>query len=78
MVIEISDKLLNKSGLTSNDILLKLAIMLFQEERMTLTQASQLADLHQFQFQKILAKKGIPIHYGETEFRRDLETIKQF
>jgi predicted HTH domain antitoxin len=78
MVIEISDKLLNKSGLTSNDILLKLAIMLFQEERMTLTQASQLADLHQFQFQKILAKKGIPIHYGKTEFRRDLETIKQF
>lgn len=78
MVIEISDNLLNKAGLTSKDIVLKLAIVLFQEERMTLAQASKLANLHQFQFQKILAQKGIPIHYGEAELNRDLETIKLF
>ncbi|NJN77499.1 MAG: UPF0175 family protein [Saprospiraceae bacterium] len=78
MVIEISDNLLQKTGLTSKDIVLKLAIMLFQEERMTLAQASKLAGLHQFQFQKVLTQKGISIHYGETELKRDLETIKQF
>lgn len=78
MVIEISDNLLNKAGLTSKDIVLKLAIVLFQEERMTLAQASKLANLHQFQFQKILAQKCIPIHYGEAELNRDLETIKLF
>jgi predicted HTH domain antitoxin len=78
MIIEIADRLLEKTGLSSEDITLRIAIVLFQEEKMTLAQASELAGLHQFQFQKILAKRGIPIHYGEVEFNRDLETIKQF
>jgi hypothetical protein len=40
-----------------------------------LGQASQLAGLHQIQIQRELAKRDIPIHYGEREFWRDMETI---
>lgn len=77
MTIEISDKLLEKSGLTKEEILLELAIILFQRESVTLGQASKIAGIHQFEFQKELAKRKIPIHYDIKDFEKDLETIKQ-
>lgn len=76
MTFEISDKLLRKSGLTREQILLELAIILFQRESVTLGQASEIAGMHQFQFQKELAKRKIPIHYSIEDFEKDLETIK--
>ena len=76
MTIEISDRLLEESGLTREDILLELAIMLFQREHITLGQASKIAGIHSFAFQKELAEREIPIHYSTEDFERDLETIK--
>ncbi len=78
MTIEISDRILTNSGLTPEEIRLKLAILLFQEEKLTLAQASKLAGLHQIQFQRELTKRDISIHYGIEEFNRDIETIKRF
>ena len=75
MIVEIPDQVIAQSGLSAKEILLKVALMLFQEERLTLGQASKLAGLHQFEFQKELAKRGIPVHYGEEDFERDLQTI---
>jgi len=77
MIIDISDSILAKANLTAAEIRLRLAILLFQEESLTLGQASKLANLHQIQFQKELAKRDIPIHYGMEEFKRDLDTIKR-
>ncbi len=75
MTIEISDTIIKKSKLTSQDILLRVAILLFVDEEVTLAQAAQIAEMHQSQFQKELAKRKIPIHYGEEEYRRDVKTI---
>lgn len=77
MTIEISDQLLEKSGLTREELLLELAIILFQRESITLGQASKIAGIHQFEFQKELAKRKITIHYDLEDFEKDLETIKQ-
>ncbi|CAN5263886.1 hypothetical protein BH10ACI1_BH10ACI1_25890 [soil metagenome] len=75
MIVEIPDQVIKQSGLSSREILLKVALILFQEERLTLGQASKLAGLHQFEFQKELAKREISVHYGEEDFERDLQTI---
>lgn len=75
MIVEIPDQVIAQSGLSTKDILLKVAILLFQEEKLTLGQASKLAGLHQFEFQKELAKREIPVHYGEEDYERDLLTI---
>ncbi len=75
MIVEIPDQVIVQSGLSSKEILLKVALMLFQEERLTLGQASKLAGLHQFEFQKELVKREIPVHYGEEDYERDLMTI---
>lgn len=75
MKVEIPDRVLTQTGLSSKDLLLKVAVLLFQEERLTLGQASNLAGIHQFEFQTELANRRIPIHYNEDDFERDLETL---
>ena len=64
-----------QAGLSSDELRLKVALLLFQEERLTLGQASQLAGLHQVEFQKELANREIPIHYGDEDLARDLRTL---
>jgi predicted HTH domain antitoxin len=75
MIVEIPDKIITQTGLSSKEFLLKVAIMFFEEEKLTLGQASKLAGLHQFEFQKELAARKIPVHYDEEDFERDLQTI---
>ena len=77
MVIEISDSIMEKAKLQPEALKLRLAIMLFKEELITLAQAAEIAQLHQMQFQKELAKRKIPIHYGVEDFERDLVTISK-
>jgi len=77
MIINIPDNISAKIGLNEQDVLLEIAIALFKEEKITLGQASKIASLHQSQFQKILAKRRIPIHYGIEELEQDLETLKR-
>lgn len=43
---------------------------------MTLGQASELAGQHQIEFQRELAKRDIPIHYGMEELEQDLRTLE--
>jgi len=75
MIVEIPDQIINQSGLSAKEILLKIALVFFQEEKLTLGQASRLAGLHQFEFQKELAARNIFVHYGEEDYQNDLKTI---
>jgi predicted HTH domain antitoxin len=52
-------------------------LTLFQQNRLTLAQASRLAEVTQLAFQALLAERQIPIHYGIDEFREDLRTPRQ-
>ncbi len=75
MVIELPDSILAKSPLSEQGIKLLLAITLFREELLTLGQAAALADLPQLIFQKELAKRKIPLHYGIEELKQDLRHL---
>jgi predicted HTH domain antitoxin len=55
----------------------ELALALFQRDRLTLAQASHLAEMTQLAFQALLAERQVPIHYGVEEFREDLRTLRQ-
>ncbi len=75
MTVEIPDQIITQSGLSAKEILLKVALVLFEEEKLTLGQASRLASLHQYEFQKELAARNIPVHYGEGDYKNDLKII---
>lgn len=64
----IPDEILRATGLSEVELMQELAIVLFQKEKLTLGQASQLAQMPQFQFQHLLASCQIPIHYDIAEF----------
>jgi predicted HTH domain antitoxin len=77
MSIVISDELLHTTGLSESELIQEIAIMLFQKEKLTLGQASHLAQMPQLQFQHLLASRQIPLHYDVPEFEADLNTLRE-
>ncbi len=55
----------------------ELAVWLFQQERLTLAQASQFAEMTLVEFQHLLASRRIPVHYDVAEFEEDLRTLRE-
>jgi predicted HTH domain antitoxin len=75
MTVEMPDYVLEQAGVSKCEVLLKIALTLFREDRLTLGQASNLAGVHQILFQRALYEDGIAIHYDKADFERDLETL---
>ncbi len=63
--------------ITEADLRTELAIALFQQQRITLGSASQLASLHQIEFQRLIADRGICIHYEIEDLEQDLASLRQ-
>jgi len=77
MPVTIPDELLVAAHISEPELNRELALTLFQLERLTLAQASRLAEMPRLAFQYLLAERQIPIHYGVEEFREDLRTLRQ-
>ncbi len=77
MPVTISDELLVAAHITELELKRKLALTFFQQERLTLAQASRFAEMSQLAFQALLADRQIPIHYGVQEFREDLDGLRR-
>ena len=77
MPVTISDEVLTAAHISEPELKQELALALFQKERLTLAQASHLAEMSQLGFQALLAERQIPIHYGVEEFREDLRNLRQ-
>ena len=77
MSVIISDEVLRASRLSASELKMEIAVMLFQKEKLSLGQASRLADVDYFEFQHILASRHISVHYDVADFEEDLETLSQ-
>lgn len=76
MSLLVSDEIIQASGLSESELLLEIVIMLFQRDKISLGKASELIGMHRMQFQKILADRGICVHYDVAEFQEDLLTLQ--
>jgi len=54
----------------------EIAIVLYQKERLTLAQASRLAEMDRLPFQHLLASRGLNVHYGIEDFEQDMATLR--
>ncbi|NBD17100.1 MAG: UPF0175 family protein [Cyanobacteria bacterium] len=63
--------------ISEEDLRTELAIALFQQERITLGTASQLAGLHQIEFQRLIASRGICVHYDIEDLDQDLKSLQE-
>jgi len=77
MSVVISDEILRATRMSASELMQELAVALFQKEKLTLAQASQLAGMSHLQFQHLLASRNIPIHYDVAEFEADLNTLRE-
>jgi predicted HTH domain antitoxin len=75
MSLNVPDEVLRHAGMSESELLLEIAVLLFQKEKLTLAQAGRLAGASRMEFQKMLASRGIPIHYGVEDFKDDLKTL---
>ncbi len=76
MLLVIPDEIANVAKLSQQDLLQELALILYQQNRLTLGQASRLADLYQGDFLDLLASRDISIHYDVDDFEQDLRTLQ--
>jgi predicted HTH domain antitoxin len=76
MSVIISDEVLTSTRMTESEIKQEIAIKLFQKEKLTLAQASRLAEMHRVAFQHLLGSRHIPMHYGVEDLEQDLKNFQ--
>lgn len=76
MSLVIPDYVLRSAQLSQLKKLQEIAILLFQQERLTLEQASHLAGLDQLKFQRVLSSRQIPLHYDIEELTEDFRSLE--
>ncbi|MEW6498180.1 MAG: UPF0175 family protein [Cyanobacteriota bacterium] len=76
MSLVISDEVLQTIQMSENELLTEIAILLFEQERFTLGQASRFAKMSQLQFQRLLASRQIPLHYDIAELTEDVKSLE--
>jgi predicted HTH domain antitoxin len=77
MAVVIPDEILYTTHMTAAELKREVAALLYQQERLTLGQASRLAGIGQLQFQFLLASRQIPIYCDVADFEADLQTLKE-
>lgn len=76
ITLEIPDNIAQTTSLSEADWLREIAIALFQKELITLGRASRIAGMHQIEFQKLLASRGICVHYDVEDFEQDIQHLR--
>ena len=77
MSLVIPDDILRAANMSASEMRREIAALLFQQDKLTLGQASQFAGMSQLEFQRLLASRHIPVHYDVQEFTDDLDTLRQ-
>ena len=75
MPLTIPDAVLELTRMTEKELLQEVALALFAREKLTLGQASRLAQTNRIDFQSLLAIRDISLHYDTEELQEDVETL---
>ena len=73
----IPEDVLHSARLSPGELKQEIAVLLFQKDRLTLGQASELADMPVADFQHLLASRGISPHYNVEDLEDDVETLRK-
>jgi predicted HTH domain antitoxin len=76
VAIEIPQEVLHAARMTREQLRLELAVHLFQEGRLSLGKAREMAAMTVWAFQQLLGSRGIPVHYDVQDYEDDLATLK--
>lgn len=77
MSVVISDRVLEASGLTEEEFLQEIVLMLFQLKKISIGTASNLLDMNLIEFQHLIDSRNIGIHYDIEDLRDDVATLQR-
>ncbi|MDJ0557221.1 MAG: UPF0175 family protein [Microcoleaceae cyanobacterium MO_207.B10] len=75
MSIIIFDEIIKASGMSEDELLLEIILLLFQQEKISLGKAAELLNMSQVRFQGLIANRGICIHYDVPELQEDIQHL---
>jgi len=78
MDLIIPEKTLKAAEISADELLLEIAVHLYDTERLSIGQAKNLVNMDHISFQRELAKRNIYIKYDENDLDTDLENLKAF
>ncbi|MEC4991339.1 MAG: UPF0175 family protein [Oscillatoria sp. PMC 1068.18] len=76
LTLNLPDHLSQTETFNQSDWLREIAIALFQQERISLSRASKIAEMEIIDFQKLLAERGICIHYDVEDLEQDVRHLQ--
>jgi predicted HTH domain antitoxin len=76
MTINIPDSALAQANIKPDELLIELAVYLYDKGIFSMGKAKHLAKLDQISFQKELAKRNVYIKYGVEDLEKDLKNLE--
>ena len=77
MTLNLPENIPPLQKMTERELKQELALSLYAARKLTLVQATDLAALNLFDFQALLRDRHIPQHYGESDLKNDLLTLRE-
>lgn len=76
-VLEVSQEILDSARLTPSELKVEIAVHLYEEGRLSVGKARELADMTLWEFRQLLASRGISPHYDEAELDEDVAALRE-
>lgn len=76
MSVVIPDHILQSTKMTEDELKLEIAIMLYQQEKISSGKVRAWTGLTVIEFQNELAKRGLYINYDVEDFQSDVKTLQ--
>jgi predicted HTH domain antitoxin len=75
--LEIPQDVLDSARLSLDQVLVELAVHLYEQGRLSIGKAHELAGLSLWEFRQLLGFRQIPPHVCAEDLEQDLETLRQ-
>ena len=76
-LLEIPQDILDSARLTAADLKVEMAIHLYEQRRLSIGKARELAGMALWEFRQLLASRGIPPHHDVEDLDEDVSTLRE-
>ncbi|MGC9335558.1 MAG: UPF0175 family protein [Anaerolineae bacterium] len=76
-VVEVDQDTLDSARLTPSELKVEIAVHLYEQGRLSVGKARELAGMTLWEFRQLLASRRIPPHYDETDLDEDVATLRE-
>jgi predicted HTH domain antitoxin len=76
-IVEVDQDILDSARLTPSELKVEMAVHLYEQGRLSVGKARELADMTLWEFRQLLASRRIPPHYDETDLDEDIVTFRE-